>query len=356
MSKAYSSRSGRMGRTERMGVALLLLMMGVGVPGPEATEAGTLQRVKLTQPVSALTFLPIDVARANKYFEEEGIGLEVIVTQGDGPNVQALLAKDVDFSASAPHHLYRLYLEGKPLLGVVNMMNRSAINFVMHKDVAKQRGITAETPLSAKLKALKGLTIGVTRPGALTYHLAVYFTKKAGYQPQKDVQILAVGGGPAIIAALENRKVDIFAFSPPVPEQAVVRGPGLMFIDNAAGEDADLGEFLMMVLYVRPEYAREHPGMVRGMARALVRANAWIAQQPPDAIAKAVRPFFPTVSPELLSASVRTVKKAIVPDGRLTAKSSDTFQDIMLVSGALPRKVPFEAVLTNDYLPGGAAR
>ncbi len=50
------------------------------------------------------------------------------------------------------------------------------------------------------------------------------------------------------------------------------------------------------------------------------------------------------------------VKKAVRADGRLTEKGSDAFQEVLLVSGALKKKVPFNAVLTNDFLPEAGAR
>jgi len=66
----------------------------------------------------------------------------------------------------------------------------------MHKDVAKSKGVTESMPLADKIKALKGLTVGVTNPGALTAHLAAFVIRKAGYNPQQDVNIVPIGSGP----------------------------------------------------------------------------------------------------------------------------------------------------------------
>ena len=174
-------------------VVLVGLMAGVVSPPP---AAATLQNVKMTQPTHGLSFLPIYVARANRYFEAEGLDVETIVTGGDGPDVQALLARNVDFAASNPKHLYTTYLEEKPLLAVATLIGRCSINLVMHRDVARARGITEATPLAAKLKALRGLTIGATRPGALTYHLALYYiTKGSGTYATNPPDPLVRGEG-----------------------------------------------------------------------------------------------------------------------------------------------------------------
>ena len=89
-----------------------------------------------------------------------------------------------------------------------------------------------------------------------------------------------------LLAALENRKVDIMATSTPDPEQAVARG----------------------------------------------------------------------YRPAVLLTSVRSVKSGIIPDGRLSQKGSDAYQDVLLATGGLGKKVSFDAVFSNAYLPGPGGR
>jgi NitT/TauT family transport system substrate-binding protein len=132
------------------------------------------------------------------------------------------------------------YQEGKPLVMVSSALNKLFINWAIHKESAKARGITETSPLQQKLKSLKGLTVGVTSPAALTGHLAHFVIRKAGYIPQKDVQVIAIGAGPTWLAALENRKVDVALTAPPVPETAINRGFAMMFIDNTKGRSVDL--------------------------------------------------------------------------------------------------------------------
>jgi NitT/TauT family transport system substrate-binding protein len=332
--------------------AALVMAMGTVPCGLATVHGATLQKVRLTLPVNAVVFMPIYVAVANKYFEAEGIEAEIVVTQGDGPDIQALLAKDVEFSVSSPHHLYTVFHEGKRLLGILSVANRCVINFVIHKEVARERGLTDHTPLAEKLKGLKGLSIGVTRVGTLTYYLATYFVKKAGLDPKRDVKIIGAGAGPTLIAALENRKVDVFATSAPTPEQAIARGRAQFLINNAMGEDPDLRDFLMEVLYVRPDYVRDNPETVGKVVRALLRAEAWISKEPADTVAKNIAGHFGTIAPDILLASVKSVREAIPPDGRLSERGSDAYQDVLLAAGALKGRVPFNAVFSSDYLRG----
>ncbi len=89
---------------------------------------------------------------------------------------------------------------------------------------------------------------------------------------------------------------------------------------------------------------------------AVVRANAWIAQQPSEQIAQAIQHFFGKIDPQVLLTSVRSVKSGVVPNGRLSEKGSEAYQEVLLATGGLSRRVPFAAVFTNSFLPGASGR
>jgi NitT/TauT family transport system substrate-binding protein len=308
-------------------------------------------KIKISQPVEALSLISMYVARGNNYFVDEGIDLEVITFSGGGPDVQALIAGDVEFNATAATFLISAYQEGTPLLGVVSILNRAIVNAVMHKDVAQARGITPTMPLRDKLAALRGLTLGVSRPGSLTFQIATYWTQKAGYTPGNEVNILAVGAGSGMLASLEQRNVDVIINSPPEPDEAVRQGIGVMFISNAAGEDPDLADFLQQVVLVRPQYARDNPDVVRRVVRALVRANRWIADHSAEETAALLQPFFGQMPAETLLESTRAVRAAVPADGRITERGLVVNYDLMELAGSLKGRPSWDALVTNQYLP-----
>jgi hypothetical protein len=49
--------------------------------------------------------------------------------------------------------------------------------------------------------------------------------------------------------------------------------------------------------------------------------------------------------------ALTNVREAVSADGRMTAAASDTYQKVLLMTGHLKSPVPFDAVLTNQYLP-----
>jgi NitT/TauT family transport system substrate-binding protein len=309
------------------------------------------RKIRMTIPVIALSMTPVYLAQAKGFFKEEGLEVEVTPTAGGGPDIRALIAGEVDFSFTTGDNVILAYQEGKPLVMVMSGLNRLFINWAMHKDVAQAKGITEASPLADKLKALKGLTVGVTNPAALTSHLAHFVIRKAGYAPQQDVKIIPIGAGPTWLAAVENKKVDVALTAPPVPETAISRGFAIMFINNAKGEDPSISEFLMENLVARPETLKKDPELVRKAVQALIKANKWALSSTPEQVAEALRPTFAKTDPAIHLAGVRAVLPTLSRDGRTTERSVEATYDILEVAGLLKKKAPYAEIVNNSFLP-----
>jgi ABC-type nitrate/sulfonate/bicarbonate transport system substrate-binding protein len=308
------------------------------------------RKVKMTIPVVAHSMTPVYIAQSKGFFADEKLDLDITSTGGGGPDIRALIAGDVEFSFTTGDNVILAYQEGKKLMIVMSGLNRVFINWAMHKESAKTKGVTESMPLAEKIKALKGLTVGVTNPGALTAHLAAFVIRKAGYNPQQDVQIIPIGAGPTWLAALENRKVDVALTAPPVPETAISRGFAIMFINNTKGDDPSIPEFLMENLIVRPETVVKDPDLVRRMVRALTKANQWALKSTPEQVADALKPALGKTPPDLLLAGVNSVLPALSPDGRTSERSFQVTQDILEQAGILKRRSPYSELVTNEFL------
>ena len=337
-----------MRRTLPAFLPLVLCALGAAIAPRPALAA---QRVKLTMPVTALSMTPVYVAKSKGFFAEEGLDVEMTATGGGGPDIMALIAGEADFSFTTGDNVILASQEGKRLLIVMSGLHRLFINWAMHKDVAAARGITEGTPLPEKLKALKGLNVGVTQLGALTSHLASFVIRKAGYVPHQDVKIVPIGAGPSWLAALENRKVDVALTATPVPETAISRGFAIMFLNNAKGEDPSVPEFLMENLVVRPEMPQKNPDLVRRMVQALLKANKWALAGTPEQVAEALQPFLGKTDPALLLAGVRATLPTLNPDGRATERAVQVTQEVLQQAGILKRRLTYAEFISNDFLP-----
>jgi ABC-type nitrate/sulfonate/bicarbonate transport system substrate-binding protein len=328
--------------------SLIVLSCTAWLPHPAGAQ--TAKKVNITIPVIAHSMTPVFLAQNKGFFKDENLDVDVTSTNGGGPDIRALIAGDVDFSFTTGDNVILAQQEGKRLVIVMSALHRLFINWAMHKETAKAKGVTESMPLAEKIKSLKGLTVGVTNPGALTAHLAAFVIRKAGYNPQKDVQIIPIGSGPTWLAALENRKVDVALTAPPVPETAISRGFAIMLINNAKGEDPSIPEFLMEDLITRPDTLTKDPDLVRRMVRALTRANRWALQSTPEQVADALKPSMKTIAPAIMLAGVKAVLPALSKDGKTSERSVQITEDVLEQAGILKKRVAYSQIVNNDFL------
>ena len=307
--------------------------------------------LRITIPVKALIYYPVLAAADLGYFKDEGIDMTVVTVGGDGPDVDALIAGSVQFSATTPNRLLSAYAGGKSLLGVMNLSDRIGINCFMNKQTAERVGVTEKTPFDEKLKKLKGLVIGGTRPGAFTNLMAEDYLKRAGMTPQKDAKVIGVGGGAPMMAATENRQIDVGCIASPTPELAASRGKSIMFINNTQGEDPQYKEFLFALLYVRPDYAKANPDNVRKVVHALQKALVYIKSTPFEKQHAELKKLFGDLDPAILKASLENTQAAIEPSGKISHGAYDAAVRFMMSVGVLKKPVPYDAVISDAYLP-----
>jgi NitT/TauT family transport system substrate-binding protein len=242
--------------------------------------------------------------------------------------------------------------EGKKLLAVGGLASRMNIDCAMNKKIAEGLGITDATPFDQKLKAMKGLTVAGTRPGAFTYLMLVAYGKRAGLVPQQDFKLIGVGGPSSMLPALENEQIAIGCTGSPFAELAVSRGKSIMFANNSAGMDPNFDDFLFEMVYARPDYAAANAQIVRGFLHALFTSvNAFLAA-PPEELLPPARELFPGVADPLLIEIIGKTKATLNKSGFVSKESVQKAADFLLSTGAIKNAPPpYEQIVDNQYLP-----
>jgi len=325
---------------------VLAVLLCAALAGP----ARAAEKVKVTLPAAAVTFASLYHARAAGYFAEEGLDVEIVTVPGGG-SLQALIARDAQVCLTPGTYQMQAYEKGQPLLATATILNRNAINLVMHKDVAREKGITDKSPLADKIKALKGLKVSGTAVGSFSYQMMLYYLLKAGIDPQKEVEMIGIGAGPPMVLALEQRKIDAFATGTPIPDAAVARGFGLMVVDNAAGEDPDFGEFMMNAVVVHPEYLKSNGETIRRFNRALHKASNWLLDRPAEDGVPSMKQFLGRLDDKVILEGLQKTRQGIPRSPRITERSVALTMDFLLKIGALKSRIPYDKLVTNEYLP-----
>jgi NitT/TauT family transport system substrate-binding protein len=295
---------------------LVGLMIAVAVALSPAL-AQDKRTVRVTQAVASMTFLPADYAQAAGYFAEEGLEVQQIATRGGGPDMAALLSGDVEFNFGVSTYMIGAAEAERPLVNVLNMLQRNLIGVVISTEAAEASGVSPDAPLEERAAALKGLKLGFTRPGALTHRQFTHLLNMAGLT-EDDAELIAIGGPPALISALETGQIDGYAISTPHDRATVQRGKAVMWVDNANGDDPSIDPFFMSGLVTSPDLIEKEPELVEKMVRALRRAMDDIRNQPVEKTAEVIKEIYPQIDPEVLRLGLEATRNTINPTGEVT--------------------------------------
>lgn len=302
--------------------AILFLAAALFAVAPSVFAQKPLTQIKVTQAVASFSFLPTYYARAAGFYAAEGLDVQQIATRGGGPDLVALMSGDVQFNIGAGTYQIGAVRAGRKIKLVYNYYNRNLIQIVLSKKVQERIGVSPTAPLKERLAALKGLKLGMTRPGALTDFQWRHLMREGGLGPD-DAQIVAIGGGAALLAALERDQIDAYAISPPIDLIGISRGAGVMWVNNASGDDPSMDPFMFQSVVATEEYAKANPQIVRGFVRATKKAVDEIIARDPADVFKIVQQDFKKVKPDIAIAAIKEVIPAFNKKGDVTLRMAE---------------------------------
>lgn len=247
--------------THRRLAAMVALLALFAVPATAAAQPP--YRLKLPMVVSYDLNLPALVAYANGYFGEEGIEVTDFVIGSGGTLRTAMIAKEFDLGLFAFVHVPIARIGGSPWKAVMSMHDLEIFSLVVRSE------------LKDKVKSvgdLRGMTVGFSTPGAGSWYMGSLFLKKAGLDPEKDLQYVSLGGDVGVIyTALKTGKVDAFAAWEPITTRVIEEGvayPLVRIWDRDEHKKLVGEKALALVLATREDVIKEKPDLIRRVVQA----------------------------------------------------------------------------------------
>ena len=176
-------------------VALLLVVIPIFLTALERRVFGQNLRpvvFSLSSP-KGISAAPLLFAKYLGYFKDEGVDAKLVVMSSDIA-MKGLLTGDVDF-ASSVSSVVKASAIGVPVKSVINYFNGSFFYLV-------------SKPEFTRIEQLRNKVIAISRYGSATDLDARGAFRHFGMDPNKDITILAVGGGTARIAGLISGRFD----------------------------------------------------------------------------------------------------------------------------------------------------
>jgi len=332
-------------------VRMVSLVVAALVLGPAMATAQT-PKYRLTQAGFRVLYMaPVFVAQDKGIFAEEGIDFAFTEIESGALGPAAVVSGNAQIADFDPLGVARLQQEGKALLLFYNLVERVTLDLVVRTPVVQRLGVSHESPLAARYAALKGLTIGITRPGAPTDVFARYFLIRSGLNPDRDANLVQVGGVPALAAAFKAGRIDAFLLSPPLPQTLEREGAGQILIRNTAGDVPELRQTTYVAMFTTAEYAKKNGPALQAYARALRRATQWIHANQAEALRLLGEKYFKDTPADSLAISLAATLPALSADGRFTQATVQSYLDIFKTVGESVTASSAEGVLwSNEYV------
>ncbi|MFF2447086.1 ABC transporter substrate-binding protein [Neobacillus sp. NPDC058068] len=308
----------------------------------EVEKKGKREKITIAQSTASLLFTPIYVAQEKGFFEEEGLDIEVTLAGGSTNVLSAVVGGGAEIGATGLSVVMEMNHKGQDVQAFASLINQYASNVVIKKDIAKKLGVTEESSIEEKIKALKGLNIGVTQPGGGSDRLVRYLLKSQNINPDKDATIVPLGKAEAVLPAFTNNQIQAFVFSSPTSEQAIASDNGMLLINLSKGEIKELDGFAHSTLLTKKDYIKKNPETIQKVTNAIAKAEKFIGENKEEA-KELVRKSFDKLDTATFDAAFENNFNAFARTPVITKNGYDMNIEFEGID------VPFKAVVNNEF-------
>jgi NitT/TauT family transport system substrate-binding protein len=285
------------------GTVLAAAACGSSASSSGGSGASTKLTLNYGQVSNSIAFFPVFVAQHEGYFAAEHltVGPNPFPILGTGAKVAAALAGgSIDVGGSVMTDAFNLAKAGQHPKVVAALVNAYYIDIVVgqHAHVAP-----AGATLIEKVRALKGMKIGITGPGSGTEALITYLFKLAGMNAQTDATLVNLGAdATAVLDALKAGRVDAVSFAQPLGQQATISGVGSIYISPARGDIPAMTGEVQGVAFTDAGVLADKKPAVEAFVAGVAQAEHLIHTASTAKVSALLKDYLPDLSPKMVAA------------------------------------------------------
>ena len=319
-------------------VLLVILMISLSGCGKEGKT-----KVTVAEVTHSVFYAPQYVALEAGFFEEEGLDVDLLLTQGADKTMAALLSGEAQIGFMGPESSIYVYNQGS---------KDYAINFAQ---VTKRDGnfLLSRQPIAHfKIEDLKGKEIIGGRKGGMPEMTLEYVLKMQGLtlgedllggqtHVRTDIQFSAMGG--AFIGG-EGDFVTLFE-----PTATEVEASGEGYVVASMGQLS--GEIPYTAYSALSSYMGKNKATIQSFTNALYKGQQYVATHSAAEIAQIIAPQFNEISKEDLTKVIQRYKDndTWCAEPLLKEESLNHLMDIMELAGELSERPAYDDVVTTEF-------
>ena len=274
---------------------------------------------------------PVIVALERGFFKKEGLAAEYVPFRGGPDLLKAVMAGECLIGITGSTDILVFREAGSPIKMIATHTEGNHFTLNVAPDVQK-------------IGDLKGKAIGVTRVGATTWVFARMVAKKEGWDPDKDVQVVGLGGLDAQLAAMARKEIAAYVWG---DGGAVTELQGkskvLMRLDSVTPK------WISQIQYASEDAIARQADTIRKSQRALFRAIKLMRDNPKD-VAEVISKKLGWTPDAVLAA--HKISGPLLPvDGSINVEALSVMQETLLEYGLIKKKLPLDAHYTREFTP-----
>lgn len=254
------------------GLAVCATAMTLYSP-PHSTSSG--QSIRIATYSAGFTDLPSIIAKEKGYFTENGLDVAFTNFQSAPEAAAALYGNSLDLLPSnGLNQILTNERSNDPEKRLVQVFGSQMIS-TWEVIMGPNNAVDDSLGLEARLKLLKGKTMGIPAVGSDGHHIAQNLLEYAGLQPN-DVKFLAVGLGPQAMSAFQAGKIDAVIALQPVTALLKANGGTSIFDMATAKEFPNLQRWPFLTYLSTISKADERPELMRSFQKGMDKAISFL--------------------------------------------------------------------------------
>ncbi len=301
-------------------------------------SAESLTPVTLNEVAHSIFYAPQYAAIELGYFEEEGIDLTLVNGGGADKVMTSLISGDADIGFMGSEASIYTYAGGA---------EDYAVNFAQLTQRAGNFLVAREPDEHFDWQKLKGKKVLGGRAGGMPEMVFEYILKKNGIDPSSDLSIDQSISFGLTAAAFTSSDADYTVEFEPFATSLELDGSGYV----VASLGTDSGYVPYTAYSAKKSYLEAHPEIIRHFTNAIQKGMDYVNSHTAEEIAKTIRPQFEETPLENITIIVGRYKEqdSWKEDTIFEKESFDLLQNILEEAGELPKRVPYEALVTTEY-------
>lgn len=315
---------------ERMAASALALgfLVTAALVAPSVAPAQTMADATVGYYPGALISMPALIASEQKFFERNGLKVE-LVPVASGPAMTAAVASgSVTFVNNSWDNLLTSVEKGLPVRGVAGSTIKVPFALIAREGVALPH---AKDGYPAVIKDLVGKNWGVLALGVSVHFMAQTILTDAGFKAN-DATFIAVGLPNTARPALQRGTIDTYLSVEPLPSIVAAKKEGTVVVNLARNQGPKVFQDLgYNGWWASLSTIKDKPDVVSRFAKSLEESYCWYSKPVNlDQVVAIMQKYVkvPELSDDEYKAMVQGLLPTFGPD--ITARTIDTWSRLLV--------------------------